>query len=160
MIWWHICRCGHAKAEQTARFSQKQGYGGPFEHTVLSLFLPFPFVELLSVCPPATVFLKALFVSFLIHGDWGGFWLVGDLIPLNPHGFDKNKQGLRWYGSQSKLLLKTENSITTNQLQEGTDNRGKKKAADSFIKLQTIMQLFSLKLLMSFHGNTKHMLAN
>lgn len=31
---------------------------------------------------------------------------------------------LRWYGSQSKLLLKTENSITTNQLQEGIDNRG------------------------------------
>lgn len=67
---------------------------------------------------------------------------------------------LRWYGSQSKLLLKTENSITTNQLQEGIDNRGGKKAADSFIKLQTIMQLFSLKLLMSFLGNTKHMLAN
>lgn len=33
----------------------RSGYGGSFEHVVLSL-LPLPFVELLSVCPSATIF--------------------------------------------------------------------------------------------------------
>ncbi|KAG0550930.1 hypothetical protein BDA96_01G379900 [Sorghum bicolor] len=50
-----VFRYGQAKDEQTALFSQKQGYGGLFEQAVLSL-LPLPFVELLSVCPPATIF--------------------------------------------------------------------------------------------------------
>jgi hypothetical protein len=31
----------------------------------------------------------------VIGVDWGGFWLVRDSIPLNPHGFDKNEQGLK-----------------------------------------------------------------